>query len=72
MKLKIQQEDKLQKWHEGLGDVNGWMMKTKVKVDAESTLANDVDTALEQIDDFQVSNEKNVDTWDELTCSART
>ena len=54
MKLKSQQEDKLEKWHEGLGDINNWVIKTKVKVDAQTTLASDVDGALEQIDDFQV------------------
>ena len=61
MKLKIQQEDKLQKWHEDLGDINGWVMKTRVKVDAQVTLASDVDGALEQIDDFQVSGSTNID-----------
>ena len=61
MKLKIQQEDKLQKWHEDLGDINGWVMKTRVKVDAQVTLASDVDGALEQIDDFQVSSSTNID-----------
>ena len=61
MKLKIQQEDKLQKWHEDLSDINGWVMKTRVKVDAQVTLASDVDGALEQIDDFQVSGSTNID-----------
>ena len=53
-KLKMQQDDKLQKWHEGLGEVNGWVMKTRVKVEAQTRLATDVEAALEQIDDFQV------------------
>ena len=61
VKLKIQQEDKLQKWHEDLGDISGWVMKTRVKVDAQVTLASDVDGALEQIDDFQVSGSTNID-----------
>ena len=61
MKLKIQQEDKLQKWHEDLSDINGWVMTTRVKVDAQVTLASDVDGALEQIDDFQVSGSTNID-----------
>ena len=50
----MQQEDKLQKWHEGLGEVNGWVVKTRVKVEAQQRLATDVDAALEQLDDFQV------------------
>lgn len=54
LKLKLQQEHKLEKWHKGLGDIDGWVMKTKVKVDAERSLASDVDSALEQMDDFQV------------------
>ncbi|XP_015765376.1 PREDICTED: dystrophin-like [Acropora digitifera] len=53
LKLKLQQEHKLDKWHKGLGDIDGWVMKTKVKVDAERSLASDVDSALEQTDDFQ-------------------
>ncbi|XP_067048762.1 dystrophin-like isoform X1 [Acropora muricata] len=53
LKLKLQQEHKLEKWHKGLGDIDGWVMKTKVKVDAERSLASDVDSALEQTDDFQ-------------------
>lgn len=36
-------------------------MKTRVKVDAQVTLASDVDGALEQIDDFQVSGSTNID-----------
>ena len=54
LKLKLQQEGKLEKWHQGLRDIDSWVMKTKVKVDAELGLATDVDSALEQIDDFQV------------------
>lgn len=50
----MQQEDKLQKWHEGLDEVSGWVVKTRVKVEAQQRLATDVDAALEQIDDFQV------------------
>ncbi|XP_068690393.1 utrophin-like [Montipora foliosa] len=53
LKLKLQQEGKLEKWHQGLRDIDSWVMKTKVKVDAELGLATDVDSALEQIDDFQ-------------------
>ena len=53
-KLKMQQEDKLQKWHEGLDEVSGWVVKTRVKVEVQQRLATDVDAALEQIDDFQV------------------
>lgn len=50
----MQQEDKLQKWHEGLDEVSGWVVKTRVKVEVQQRLATDVDAALEQIDDFQV------------------
>lgn len=50
----MQQEDKLQKWHEGLDEVSEWVVKTRVKVEAQQRLATDVDAALEQIDDFQV------------------
>lgn len=50
----MQQEDKLQKWHEGLDEISGWVVKTRVKVEVQQRLATDVDAALEQIDDFQV------------------
>ena len=50
----MQQEDKLQKWHEGLDEVSVWVTKTRVKVESPTILATDVDSALEQMDDFQV------------------
>ena len=50
----MQQEDKLKKWHEGLDEVSVWVTKTRVKVESPMRLATDVDSALEQIDDFQV------------------
>ena len=53
-KLKMQQKDKLKKWHEGLDEVSVWVAKTRVKVESPMRLATDVDSALEQIDDFQV------------------
>ena len=53
-KLKIQQDDKLEKWQVGLEDVNGWVARTSVKVESYTRLATDVDAALEQMDAFQV------------------
>lgn len=50
----MQQEDKLQKWHEGLDEVNVWVTKTRVKVESPTRLATDMDSALEQMDEFQV------------------
>lgn len=50
----MQQDDKLQKWHEGVDEVNVWVTKIRVKVESPMRLATDVDSALEQMDDFQV------------------
>ena len=50
----MQQKDKLKKWHEGLDEVSVWVTKTRVKVESPMRLATDVDSALEQIDHFQV------------------
>jgi len=50
----MQQKDKLQKWHEGVDEINVWVTKTRVKVESPMRLATDVDSALEQMDDFQV------------------
>ena len=53
-KLENQREDKLRKWQEGLHDVNPWITKTLDNIKPEPTLANDVDSAYDQIDEFQV------------------
>ncbi|XP_020912247.1 dystrophin isoform X2 [Exaiptasia diaphana] len=52
-KLENQREDKLRKWQEGLDDVNPWITKTLNNIKPEPTLANDVDSAYDQIDEFQ-------------------
>jgi hypothetical protein len=65
-KLENQREDKLRKWQEGLQEVNTWITKTNAHIKPEPSLADDVDSAYDQIDSFQVRFSSNLTRLHEI------